>query len=67
MAALPCLRGGIRLAGARSGAASRRRIREKPMNVRLPFRRKSLEERGRAVYREKVRLAAGQPRDDGCR
>ena len=25
------------------------------MNARLPFRRKSVEERGRAVYREKVR------------
>ena len=25
------------------------------MNMRLPFRRKSLEERGRAIYREKVR------------
>ena len=25
------------------------------MDVRLPFRRKSLEERGRAIYREKVR------------
>ena len=25
------------------------------MNVRLPFRRKSVAERGRAIYREKVR------------
>ena len=25
------------------------------MNVKLPFRRKSVEERGRAIYREKVR------------
>ena len=25
------------------------------MNARLPFRRKSVEERGRAIYREKVR------------
>ena len=54
MAALPCLRGGIRLAGntARRGDAAHK---EEPMNMRLPFRRKSLEELGRAVYREKVR------------